>query len=504
MISLLRRKGYEEALTESTVAARLEITSSSQDKSTVSTLLVLSFVVSYALGLQETASKLETLTLLPSEAGLVAVLAADGVVDYRIVQEQHREPRVILDVLGVSNPLRHYYPSETHPFLVRVLMYEYPEATNPKGTGPLARVVFELKREMDYSVSQTGHELHVTFTDHALLAESDHDIVPPTPEDAMASENGDNGENGETAENGDAADPPPESDLAAAETSALEEIADSNIPSKVSIEPGDVPLSLFFLTATGENIDYRLGREDVIEIRVFELDQLNRTVRVSGDGSIELPLVGRLPVSGMTTEEVAEEVASRLRDRYVQDPQVSIFILEFNSRKVSLLGAVQAPASYALVGQRRLLEILADAGSLTSDAGQTLYIFRQTADGRSARLTVPLNELLLHGDPRWNIVLMPGDVLSVPPEAAIAISVLGAVNSPGVHKLPVGDRATLLKAIALAGGLNERASKKVQVRRRENGRETVIKVNLGGILSGKTPDLILQEGDVVVVNESFF
>jgi polysaccharide export outer membrane protein len=460
--------------------------------------LVLSFAVSYAFGLQETASQLESLTLLPSEAGLVAVITADGVVDFRIVQEQHTEQRVVLDVLGVTNPLRHYYPSESHPFLERILMYEYPEANNPKGTGPLARVIFELKREVEYSVSRTGHELHVTFTDHAMLAQSDHDIVPPTQDDAIAAEKG------ETDKNGDAAVPPPESDLDGAETPALEEIADSNIPSNVNIEPGDVPLSLFFRAATGENIDYRLGREDVIEIRVFELDQLNRTVRVSGNGSIELPLVGRLPASGMTAEEVAEEVASRLRDRYVQNPQVSIFILEFNSRKVSLLGAVQTPASYPLIGQRRLLEILAEAGSLTLGAGQTLYIFRQTTDGRSARLTVPLNELLLYGDPRWNVVLMPGDVISVPPEAAIAISVLGALNSPGVHKLPVGDRATLLKAIALAGGLNERASKKIQIRRRENGKDTVIKVNLGDILSGKTPDLILQEGDVVVVNESFF
>lgn len=464
----------------------------------MSTLLVLSFAVSYAFGLQETASQLESLTLLPSEAGLVAVITADGVVDFRIVQEQHTEQRVVLDVLGVTNPLRHYYPSESHPFLERVLMYEYPEANNPKGTGPLARVIFELKREVEYSVSRTGHELHVTFTDHAMLAQSDHDRVPPTQDGAIAAEKGG------TEKNGDAVDPPPESDLDGAETPALEEIADSYIPSDVSIEPDNVPLSLFFRAATDENIDYRLGREDVIEIRVFELDQLNRTVRVSGNGSIELPLVGRLPASGMTTEQVAEEVASRLRDRYVQNPQVSIFILEFNSRRVSLLGAVQTPASYALVGQRRLLEILAEAGSLTSGAGQTLYIFRQTADGRSARLTVPLNELLLYGDPRWNVVLMPGDVISVPPEAAIAISLLGALNSPGVHKLPVGDQATLLKAIALAGGLNERASKKIQIRRRENGKETVIKVNLGDILSGKTPDLILQEGDVVVVNESFF
>ena len=485
-------------MTESAITASIEITFSSQNESTVSTLLVLSFAASCALGLQETASQLESLTLLPTETGLVAVLTADGVVDFRVVQEQHPERRVVLDVLGVTNPLRHYYPSESHPFLERVLMYEYPKENNPKGTGPLARVIFELKREVQYSASQTGHELHVTFTDHAMLAQSDHDIVPLTQDDAIAAEIG------ETDENGDAAIPPPESDLDGTETPALEEIADSNIPSNVSIEPDNVPLSLFFRAATDENIDYRLGREDVIEIRVFELDQLNRTVRVSGNGSIELPLVGRLPASGMTAEEVAEEIASRLRDRYVQNPQVSIFILEFNSRKVSLLGAVQTPASYPLVGQRRLLEILAEAGSLTSGAGQTLYIFRQTADGRSARLTVPLNELLLHGDPRWNVVLMPGDVVSVPPEAAIAISVLGALNSPGVHKLPVGDRATLSKAIALAGGLNERASKKIQIRRRENGKETVIKVNLGDILSGKTPDLILQEGDVVVVNESFF
>jgi polysaccharide export outer membrane protein len=195
-----------------------------------------------------------------------------------------------------------------------------------------------------------------------------------------------------------------------------------------------------------------------------------------------------------------------LRDRYVQNPQVSIFVTEFRSQKVSLLGAVANPSSYPLMGQRRLLQVLAEAGSLAPEAGRTLYVFRQTADGRSARLTVPLSELLLAGDPRWNIVLRSGDVVSVPPEQAIAVSVLGAVNSPGVHKLPVGEDATLLKAIALAGGLNERASKKgVQIKRRAGeGEEVVLKANLGDILSGDEPDVVLQEGDVVVVRESFF
>jgi protein involved in polysaccharide export with SLBB domain len=94
----------------------------------------------------------------------------------------------------------------------------------------------------------------------------------------------------------------------------------------------------------------------------------------------------------------------------------------------------------------------------------------------------------------------------VPPEQAIAVTVLGAVNTPGVHKLPVGEGATLLKAVALAGGLNERASKKgIQIKRSEgDGSETVIKADLGDILSGKKSDVLLREGDVVVVKESFF
>jgi polysaccharide export outer membrane protein len=423
---------------------------------------------------QARATKLLALKLLPEESGFLAVLQADGPMEHRVVQEQTPGPRLVLDVLGVSNPLRHYYP-EAHPFLERILMYEYPPETNPKGTGPLARIVFELKGSLGYEIKSVESELHVLFSlDSGAAA-----LEPALPE---------------TSDDGDVVPETPE------------EVYDPLVPPRVAIEPADVPVSFFFHASTPTADDYRLGPEDVIEVRVFELDQLNRTVRVSGDGKIELPLVGSIDVSGATPNKVATQIADRLRDRYVQNPQVSIFITEFKSQKVSLLGAVANPASYPLSGQRRLLQLLAEAGSLGAEAGNTLYVFRQTEDGRSARLTVPLNELLLQGDPRWNVLLRAGDVISVPPEQAIAVTVLGAVNSPGVHKLPVGDGATLLKAVALAGGLNERASKKgIQIKRTEaDGEEAVIKVNLGDILSGKKPDVVLREGDVVVVGESFF
>ncbi len=435
---------------------------------------------------QGSATKLETLKLLPNELGLLAIVQGDGTLSHRIVEEQTPGQRLIIDILGVSNPLRHYYPPEAHPLLERVLMYEYPAATNPNQTGPLARIVFEMKTDVRYDVQPQGNEIHIVF-----MRTSE-----PLPQETMPMDVDDPDGGGDHA--GDLDGP---SDL-----EAPPEPEDPLVPPKVNIEPTDIPPSFFFHAALESGDDYQLGPEDVIEVRVFELDQLNRTLRVSGNGLIDLPLVGSIRATGLTAEEVGQEIAARLRDRYVQNPQVNIFIREFKSQKVSLLGAVNTPATYPLVGQRRLLQLLAEAGSLGPEAGRTLYVFRQTSDGRSARLTVPLSDLLLQGDPRWNIMLRAGDVISVPPEQAIAISVLGAVASPGVHKLPVGNEATLLKVIALAGGLNERASKKgIQIKRRdEDENEMVIKVNLGDILSGKEPDFILREGDVVVVNESFF
>ena len=143
----------------------------------------LSLVVSLFAAEQTKATRLEMLTLLPSPTGLVAVLEADGPLEHRIVPDQNPSQRIILDVLGVSNPLRHYYPPETHPFLERILMYEYPEATNPNLTGPLARIVFELKRDVGYDVEAREHALHVTLTDLEALAESDSDVVIPSPDE---------------------------------------------------------------------------------------------------------------------------------------------------------------------------------------------------------------------------------------------------------------------------------------------------------------------------------
>jgi polysaccharide export outer membrane protein len=276
-------------------------------------------------------------------------------------------------------------------------------------------------------------------------------------------------------------------------------------PPVFSIEPKDIGPALFFGPVQASSANYLLGPEDVLEIRVFEMDQFDRTVRISGDGSIELPLIGSIPVSGLDPEQAAARVAQKLQDGYVQNPQVDIFVREFNSRKISLLGAVKKPATYPLVGRLSLLQLIADAGGVTEDANRVLYVFRQSDDGRRARLLVPLNELLVKGDPHWDIWLVPGDVVSVPPTETISVSVLGAVSQPGIYELPE-DEASLLQALASAGGLNQRGSRKgIEIQRRGQFETAVLlKVDLGDILSGKKPDLMLLEGDVIHVNERFF
>ena len=281
--------------------------------------------------------------------------------------------------------------------------------------------------------------------------------------------------------------------------------AEVSLPPDLSIEPTDIDPALFFGPAPDMAGEYRLGPEDVLEVTVFEMDQFNRSVRVSGDGSINLPLIGAIRVGGLVPEEAAARVADKLGDEYVQNPQVSIFVKEFNSRKLSLLGAVEKPATYPLLGRRSLLQLLADAGSVTEQADRVLYVFRQSEDGRRARLVVPLSELLVRGDPRWDIWLRPGDVVSVPPKEYIEVSVLGAVERPGIFELPKAE-ASLLKALARAQWLNRRGSKKgIEIQRSSHsGKNVILEVNLQDILSGKTPDVMLYEGDVVFVNERFF
>jgi polysaccharide export outer membrane protein len=128
--------------------------------------------------------------------------------------------------------------------------------------------------------------------------------------------------------------------------------------------------------------DYRIGAEDLLEIQVFGVDQLARTVRVNSFGMVSLPLIGPTAVGGMTATEAERLIARRLNENYLQDPQVSVFIKEYTNQRVTIEGAVTKPGIYPLRGQTTLLRTLAIAGGQghLSDMNNVM-VFRLAGSG---------------------------------------------------------------------------------------------------------------------------
>ena len=251
---------------------------------------------------------------------------------------------------------------------------------------------------------------------------------------------------------------------------------------------------------------YRIGPGDLLEISVFEVAELSQTVRVSEDGSITLPLIGRVMVEGLTQEGVVQKLTELLQAKYVKNPQVTIFIKEYKNQQVSVLGAVTTPGNYELVGRRNLLQIISMAGGLTETAGNEVLILREGPDGGTSSITIDLKDLLVNRNQELNVPIEPNDIINVPVDREIRVFVMGRVNQPGPITAKLSEGITLLRAIAGAGGLAEGAkSTAITIQRKDRtGKETRFKVNLKDIIKGKKMDMRLQEGDTVIVPESFW
>jgi polysaccharide export outer membrane protein len=245
--------------------------------------------------------------------------------------------------------------------------------------------------------------------------------------------------------------------------------------------------------------DYRIGAKDLLEITVYELPELNQTVRVAEDGSITLTILGKIDVAGLTAQELEKKLAQALDRQYTKGAHVTVFIKEY--QKISVIGAVGRPGQYELVGPTTLLQVIAQAGGLTTQAMNEVYIYRQSEDGQQSIISVRLDELA-SGRKESNVTLLPKDVISIPIDVTHNVFVYGEVKTPGVISYLSSKRITLLQAIAQAGGPTEWAKRtKVVIKRKDKktGKEVTIEVNLKQMISGKITDIVLEEGDVVIV-----
>ena len=261
--------------------------------------------------------------------------------------------------------------------------------------------------------------------------------------------------------------------------------------------------------------DYKIGPEDLLEISVFEDEKLNKSVRVSSQGNISLPLLGILKVKGLTANELEKEIRDLLAEKYFQDPHASVFIKEYRNQRISVMGSVEKPGVYDVTGQKTVLDILAIAGGLKEEAGQLLFLIRppkfeeeatkgkKDSDDQSPKtFMIDLEGLLVKGDLALNLPLIHGDVINIPVSGKIFVG--GEVKSPGGFALK-GKKLTVSQAITLAGGLGPKAAgsetKIIRYSEKETGKE-ILSANVYAIQKGQEEDLHLKESDIIIVPKS--
>lgn len=248
--------------------------------------------------------------------------------------------------------------------------------------------------------------------------------------------------------------------------------------------------------------DYSIGTGDVLDIKIYGMDDLNRQVRVGADGNITLPLIGWVAASGLNASELESQIAARYSEKYLQDPQVAVYIKEFRSKRVTVLGQVKNPQVLQLSRNRStLLEVISLCGGIQDEVGEFIYVIKPaTEDSQEEVITVNVSELIKYKNPLVNKEMIPGDVVIVPPVTFYYI--VGEVDKPGAYALKPD--MNILQAISQGGKFSKTAKRKIRIMRDdpEHGIYIFKTVDVKRVEKGKDENILVQGGDVLLVGES--
>ena len=239
---------------------------------------------------------------------------------------------------------------------------------------------------------------------------------------------------------------------------------------------------------------YRVGPGDVLNVDVYDHEDLSSVVRVGGDGTIPMPLIGSVQVNGMSVEEIALVLEKGLGDGYIIAPHVNVFVKNFEGHKAVILGEVNKPGMVELRGTTTLLEVISKAGGLTDYAGDTAKITSRNAEDGSGKVqSIDLKALLKQGNVRANIIIQDGDNIFV--EKVGQYYIMGEIHSPGSFLL--NEKLTVIDAVNRAGGFTSMAAENdIEIQRMLSGQRTTLK--------DVDHEEVLMENDVIIVPESFF
>ena len=242
----------------------------------------------------------------------------------------------------------------------------------------------------------------------------------------------------------------------------------------------------------------RMGIGDLLEVSVYGVPELTAKARISNTGDIYLPLINSVHVAGLTAEEAQTLIEKRLEaGAFVKNPHVSVFIADYASEGVNVLGQVTKPGVYTVVGERRLFDVISAAGGFTERAGRTVSITHRNA--LDTPVMVKLSEDLKQ-NPENNLRIQPGDTVVV--HKAGVVYVVGDVGRAAGFAMD-SDNFTVLKVLALAGGPTKTAklnSSKI-IRKTPQGTQQT-EIPLKKILQAKAPDVSMYAEDILFVPSS--
>jgi polysaccharide export outer membrane protein len=249
---------------------------------------------------------------------------------------------------------------------------------------------------------------------------------------------------------------------------------------------------------------YTVGPNDVLLITVYNRPELSGKFAVESDGTLSLPLIGRLAAGGSSVRAIEDSVREHLAAGILTDPQVSVAVDQYRSQQIFVMGEVRQPGNLQFTGSMTLIEALARAGSMTERAGMEVVILRSPGGSGSPAPTPNPNapsedaihvnlQSLQRGALSENVALRGGDTIFVPRAETVFVS--GEVRNPGEYVIRISGM-TVRQALALAGGVSERgSSRRIEIVRSVNGKEGTITASL---------EMPVQAGDTIVVHERFF
>ena len=251
-----------------------------------------------------------------------------------------------------------------------------------------------------------------------------------------------------------------------------------------------------------ESAGYQVGIGDVIEITAFQEEEITGEFLVEASGAITFPLLGPVPVVGLTPASISAALEELLERDFYVDVQLKVKVEVFASQPVTLLGEVQAPGTYYLEGRTTLTDLLSKAGGLKSSAGPVLEL-RRTSRIEGEGPPEPMifeTAKLSTGEIGRDLFLQAGDVLYVSPKLIYFIT--GEVARPGQYEISLG--MTLMQALSHAGGVGKFASQVIEIHREEAGEKKILSFDLSHIRKGRLADPAVLSGDVIFVKRRFF